>query len=217
MGALKDLTGHVVGKWSVLCRDGSRGSRGEVLWVCRCVCGTEKSVIAGNLLKKASTSCGCANRIGNRSTTHGHTRLRSISPTYHTWAGMKARCNNPKNTHYSHYGAQGIQVCERWAKFEMFLEDMGEKPKNHSLDRIDPNGNYEPQNCRWADDVTQARNKRNNRYLTAFGKTMTLQQWAIELKVTHGALIFRIDKAKWPLEKALSTPATGRGGRPRKP
>ena len=165
MGKFKDLTGIKVGKWTVICRSDRKGARGEVFWSCRCDCGTMRDVISGNLIKGISRSCGCSNEIGLRSKTHGHTTDRKISQTYHTWAGMKARCNNPKNSHYVHYGAVGVKVCERWICFENFLADMGEKPEGMSLDRINPAGNYEPNNCRWANQVEQANNKQNNLFI----------------------------------------------------
>lgn len=89
--------------------------------------------------------------------THGHSQR---TPTYTTWAGMKERCNNPNKDNYMYYGARGISVCERWNKFENFLEDMGERPPGLTLDRRDPNGNYEKDNCRWATSQEQGKNKR---------------------------------------------------------
>lgn len=213
MGCFRDLAGSTFDRWSVVGRSLLRGPRGEIMWLCRCACGVERDVLSANLTQGLSRSCGCLNKIGERSKTHGHTTGKKISPTYHSWAGMKARCSNPNNTHYKHYGLQGVSVCDRWNSFDNFFHDMGEKPKGTSIDRIDPSGNYEPNNCRWATPAEQANNKKNSRMITAFGQTMTLQQWANHAGVTHGALIFRIDKAGWPLEKALSTPSRGYGGR----
>lgn len=213
MGAFRDISGQAYGYWTVLHKCDLRGPRGEIFWQCVCACGNRREVLGSNLLKGVSTSCGCTRDIGVRSKTHGHATNKGISPTYHSWAGMKARCTNPNNTHFQYYGAMGISVCERWMKFENFLSDMGEKPPGKSIDRVDPSGDYTPQNCRWADGKSQANNKNNSRLITALGQTLTLQQWAEKLGVTHGTIIFRIDKAGWPLEKALTTPSRGYGGR----
>lgn len=212
MGSFQDLTGRVFGKWSVLRKSDKRGPRGETLWVCRCECGTSRDVRATNLVTGRSSSCGCS-ATHKSALTHGHTVNREISPTYHTWAGMKARCTNPNHSHFRYYGAVGISICDRWESFENFLTDMGEKPAGMSLDRIDTSGPYSPENCRWASNSTQANNKSNNRLITAFGETLTLQQWANRIGVSHGTIIFRIDRGGWPVEAAVSTPSRGYGGR----
>ena len=106
-------------------------------------------------------------RLSEERTTHGHSRKRgedrTASPTYYIWAAMVARCTNPKNKDWRLYGGRGITVCERWLIFRNFLDDMGEKPDGLSIDRINNDGNYEPDNCRWATAVEQANNKRNSR------------------------------------------------------
>ena len=101
-------------------------------------------------------------------TKHGHSlRNGKPSPIYQSWKAMKARCQNPNHPDYNYYGGRGIKVCERWMDFANFLEDMGEKPKGLTLDRVDNNGDYEPSNCRWATPKQQAQNKRDhkNQYL----------------------------------------------------
>lgn len=89
------------------------------------------------------------------------------TPEYVSWQSMRGRCLNPNDDAYPHYGGRGITICERWESFENFLTDMGPRPAEHSLDRIDPDGNYEASNCRWADDLTQGRNRRGTRYYKA--------------------------------------------------
>jgi hypothetical protein len=105
-------------------------------------------------------------------------QTRKSHPLYKTWRGIKDRCFRSKSNAYHKYGARGIIICERWAKeFWNFVDDMGPKPDGMSIDRIDNNGNYEPGNCRWATAKQQSRNKRTNRYLTIYGKTMALSAW----------------------------------------
>jgi len=95
--------------------------------------------------------------------SHGHTKNRSPSPTYRTWVNMLTRCENPKASQYSSYGGRGISICDRWHSFESFIGDMGERPPDCTLDRINNDGNYEPSNCRWASKVEQCRNRASSR------------------------------------------------------
>src|SRR6185503_18205761 len=107
----------------------------------------------------------------------------SYTGAYQSWHGMKTRCLRPSSRMYYRYGGRGITVCERWMQFENFLADMGERPAGMSLDRIDSNGNYEPSNCRWADDKTQNRNRSNVRIYEFNGEALTLPEWAERLNV----------------------------------
>lgn len=97
--------------------------------------------------------------------------------TYDAWAGMLQRCNNPRVINFADYGGRGIQVCGRWVMFENFLADMGPRPAGMTLDRIDNNGDYEPGNCRWTTQRTQARNRRSNHLIKFKGQTRTLMEW----------------------------------------
>ena len=119
---------------------------------------------------------------------------------------MLTRCNNKNDTRYQWYGGRGITVCDRWSKFENFLADMGERPEKMTLDRIDTNGNYCPENCRWATNKQQHRNKRSNRLLTHDGETKCVAEWAETVGISQGALASRIDVYGWSVEKALTTP-----------
>jgi hypothetical protein len=156
-----DLTNQIFTRLTAI-RVIGKNKAGQYIWLCRCECGTEKPVTATSLIERDAKSCGCL-RIENRF-KHGHgTKKTRKGSEYSSWEHMRARCRNPKHKHYSYYGGRGIKVCERWDSFINFLADMGSKPtKAHSLDRKDPNGNYEPSNCRWATRKEQALNQRRN-------------------------------------------------------
>jgi hypothetical protein len=135
-------------------------------WV-RCSCGIKLTVSDSNLRTGNTRSCGClqvdAQRVLAREkfTRHGFARMKAVMPTWRSWSSMRDRCTNAMHHAWDRYGGRGIKVCDRWLNsFEAFLEDVGERPGlAFSIDRIDPDGNYEPGNCRWADRVTQGRNR----------------------------------------------------------
>lgn len=160
---LLDLTGQPFGRLTVTSR-GPNGKHGEVRWHCRCTCGNETLVYAGNLRSGDTRSCGCLSRelLVTRSTTHGAARVGAETPEYHAWHAMFQRCTNPHHASWEDYGGRGVTVCERWQSFENFIADMGPRPSpKHSLDRTNNDGNYEPSNCRWATWNEQARNRRS--------------------------------------------------------
>lgn len=140
-----------------------------------------------------------------RTRTHGHTSGGRESPTYRSWNLMWQRCRNDKCAKYPQYGGRGITVCERWLKFENFLEDMGLRPKGKTLDRVNNNLGYYPENCRWATNVEQNNNRRNSILLTCRGETLTLPQWARRLGINQKTLRKRLYQG-WPIEQALETP-----------
>ena len=134
--------------------------------------------------------------------------MKFHNPTYQIWYGMVYRCYNPKATVFRYYGGRGIQVCKRWRQgFYNFLKDMGYRPNGLSIDRIDSNGDYSPENCRWTDDVTQGRNMSHYRRYEAFGETKLLIEWSEDTRcrVPYRVLDTRIRKG-WDLLKALTTP-----------
>lgn len=207
MPIFMDLTGQRFGMLTVISR---ASGAGRPCWHCRCDCGGSSIVPSKSLRSGNSKSCGCRKRAGKKP-THG----RRKSPEWRVWQGMKSRCLNPKNSRFSDYGGRGIQVCPRWQhSFENFLTDMGERPSSeHSLDRKDGDGNYEPNNCRWATRIEQCRNKRNNVLITHSGRTQCLSAWASESKVSPQ--IFRIRlMGGWTMEQALIAPIGERKLRP---
>ena len=147
--------------------------------------------------------------------SHGHnTHGMSYSYEYIAWQGMKARCGNPKNPKFPMYGARGITVCDQWLNsFESFFSSMGPRPSaNHSVDRIDSNGNYEPDNCRWADKKLQAENRPGFvRFIEFNGQKKTITEWAKEIGIARRSLSDRINSG-WSVEDALTTPKKGKRG-----
>lgn len=177
-----------------------KGKRGEIFWLCQCDCGNTKTVRANQLTRGITKSCGCLHR--EAVTHHGMTGL----PTFKSWESMKQRCLNPNAPDYAAYGGRGIQVCERWVNsFDTFLADIGNRPAGTTLDRIDPNGNYEPSNCRWADHKTQNSNKRITKRYAFNGKEMTTAEISEATGVQQRLIVDRL-RAGWSLEEALSKP-----------
>ena len=157
-----NLIGQTFGRLYVLERNHAvSGKNREANWFCRCECGNITSVRSYLLRKGHTKSCGCL-VIEHAAQMNPPKHGMYNTPTYHTWEGMKQRCLNPEATRYPDYGAKGITVCERWRIFENFLEDMGERPEGKTLDRINPFGDYEPNNCRWATPKEQANNQRRH-------------------------------------------------------
>ena len=200
-GKLIDMTGKRFGKWLVLERAG-RDKGGNTLWLCKCECGKE-SAVRGNFLRRGlSKSCGC-----NALVTHGMARRNKQHPLYCVWISMKARCYNAKSKDYKRYGGRGIAVCERWRNsFVNFFADMAERLEGMSIDRIDNDRGYSPENCRWATKIEQNRNRKKNIVVTFKGQTKPLTEWAKELGINHSTLSWRLNKG-WSTEKALTVPA----------
>lgn len=206
MPAFNDITGKRFGRLLVIrVAERKTGKRKPVKWLCQCDCGKQILVHTSNLTGSKSKSCGCL-RFDNvpPNKTHG----MSETVTFNTWSRMLDRCYNKNNKSHHNYGGRGIQVCLRWqgpSGFVNFLEDMGERPsEKHSLDRIDNEGHYAPNNCRWATRLQQANNKRNNVILEYKGEKRTMGEWSRIVKIPIALIWDRIFVRHWDVSDALS-------------
>jgi hypothetical protein len=155
--------------------------------------------------KRRFCSRACSSAFARSKYTPG-THHMSRSPEFRVWWAMRQRCTNANNVGFPDYGGRGITVCERWISFEAFLADMGHRPTaEHSLDRIDVNGNYDPKNCRWATRAQQVRNRRDNVYVTIGEVTKVLEDWAADFGISPNTVRHRINKGMSP-EEALTRP-----------
>ena len=205
MSNFKDLTGEKIGRLTVIKRvENNKANNAQ--WLCQCECGKEIITTTANLKRRHSKSCGCLRKehtsgINNNFYKHGmyNTKL------YQTWHNMKQRCFNKNSSHYKNYGGRGIKVCDEWLEFMNFYNwaMSNEYSEGLTIDRIDVNGNYEPDNCRWVDNKTQCNNKRNNHLITYNGKTHTMMEWSRLLNIKYDVLRFRL-KRGWDIEKALT-------------
>jgi len=166
MSRAVDLTGSRFGSLTVLAR-ADNNAQGSAQSLVRCECGNQKIVKNADLKRGSTVSCGCrrAHRLPLMNMKHGAAKRGERRPEYGIWAGIIQRCTNPNLERYVDYGGRGITVCPRWtSSFEAFLLDVGARPSSiHSIDRIDPNGNYEPGNVRWATPIEQRHNRRDGR------------------------------------------------------
>lgn len=206
----RDITGLKFGKLTVIKFDyyHIQPSGNKVpYWLCKCDCGNFKSVAKSHLLTGHTTSCGCfwKESIKKKLTKHNqsHTRLHDI------WMGILKRCYNPNAKRYKIYGAKGIRICDEWKNdFSCFYQwaiENGYKD-NLTIDRIDNNKNYEPENCRWVDYKTQARNKSSNTLLTFNGETHCISEWAEITGISAFAISQRLRVLNWSVEKTLTKP-----------
>lgn len=200
--------GDEIGRWTVvdLKRLVDVRGRKRKYAICKCECGRKRNVLLYHLRNRATQSCGCL--VREKHTTHGESSSRNKKETaeHSTWSGMIARCTNENSPGYNNYGGRGIHVCDRWLSYENFLEDMGRRPSpRHSIDRIDNDKGYSPDNCRWATQKEQCRNKRTNRLITANGETKTLAEWAEITGLRTGTISERL-RHGWSPESAVLEP-----------
>jgi hypothetical protein len=199
-----NLTGKRFGKLTVIEYAGNK--KHNSYWKCKCDCGNETDVMLNNLTRGMTKSCGCL----RKQTTKERRFIHGMSDTsiHNTWMQMIERCENPNNHAYKNYGGRGIYVCIEWHEFENFYNwaiSNGYK-EGLTIDRIDVDGNYKPNNCRWVDYQTQQRNRRNNRLITYKGKTHCLAEWEDITGIKAGVIAARLDKLNWSVGKALTQP-----------
>ncbi len=204
MSKLIDLSGQRFGRLTVIERAESPGKR--VSWLCKCECGKEIIVTADKLRSAHTRSCGCLSKeiTSASSRTHGMSKTR----LFKLWTAMRERCSCKKLISYPNYGGRGIRVCDEWQNsFETFRDWSIKNGYNDelSIDRIDVNGNYCPENCRWVTIAEQANNKRNNRRITLHGETHTLAEWSKMKGIKVSTISIRL-KQGWTVERALNEP-----------
>lgn len=200
-----DLTGKQYGRLTVLKHIG-KDKHNNAVWECKCSCGNVINVRGATLRNGRAKSCGClhkemAKRLAKNNITHNMSNTR----LYRAWQSIKSRCYYNKNNRYKNYGGRGIIVCDEWCNdFQAFYNwSMNNGyADNLTIDRIDVNGNYEPNNCRWVDMKTQQRNKRNNKMYTINGETHCLSEWCEKLKLNYNTVSGRLHR-NYTIEKAL--------------
>lgn len=203
MGKLKDLTGQKFGKLTVIERAENQGK--YTCWLCKCECGTLITVRSTNLLTGNTKSCGCYKK--DKAIIDHTIHNLSNHRIYKIWENMKSRCYRKTTINYERYGGRGIKVCNEWQQFEPFNDwaiKNGYK-EDLTLDRIDVNGNYEPDNCRWLSVKEQNRNTRTNRLITYKGETHCVSEWA-EILGINAKLIYDRLRKNWTIEEVLETP-----------
>lgn len=203
---LKDMTGIRIGRLTVLERGERMGNRTGAYWRCKCDCGSVVIVYGAELRNGYTKSCGCLRLdMIRKSPEEKHTGTR----LYAIWQGMKRRTLTKTNPRYADYGGRGITICDEWKDdFEAFRDwalSNGYRD-DLSIDRKDVNGNYCPENCRWATDLEQGNNTRRNRRLEYNGEVHTLTEWAKIKGIKITTLSARINTYKWSIEKALTEP-----------
>ena len=216
MGTLIDLTGQRFGRWTVVARAGADSAGKNSTWLCRCDCGNEKIVSKVSLKNGSSKSCGCYNsELEKQRIKVLHDQRRGEYPRidrlFRIWRKMRNRCLSPQNCSFKDYGGRGIEICSEWDNFYEFQEwalNSGYEP-TLTLDRIDVNGNYSPENCRWVNIKVQERNKRKTIWLTLNGTKKSMADWSDEVGISWKTLHSRYVRG-WSDERILTTPVQRR-------
>lgn len=206
---LQDITGQIFGLWTVVSFShfAKSGNKQRPYWNCKCACGNE-GVVRGDVLKSGgSKSCGCYEKDRSLIELPEYTEEEALKKAKSIYKHMKQRCYNFNNTRIDDYGGRGIKICDRWLEsFENFYEDMGTPPTNlHQLDRIDNEGDYSPNNCKWSTHSENNRNKRDSHMITYNRKTQCVTAWAEDINIDAGTLFDRIARG-WDNERVITTP-----------
>lgn len=210
---MSSVIGRKYGRLHVIRKDVDNQGK-SIKYICKCECGNEVSVIRENLIKGHTRSCGCLKEEIIKAGAH---KIHGMSKTriYRIWKDMRRRCNNPSRINYHRYGGRGINVCEDWnTNFVAFYDwamNNGYQD-NLSIDRIDNDAGYYPNNCRWVSNTTQANNRRNNRYLEFEGKKRTISEWSSETGLSQTVIESRLNLG-WDVKRTLTTPLRQRDGR----
>lgn len=199
---VKDETGSVFGRLTVVYQLESQ--KGKAVWYCRCVCGCV-CFPTGDALRSGKTqSCGCYRASGDYTRKHGHgSYTKGVSRTYKSWQEMRARCSNPKHISYPNYGGRGIVYDPAWDRFEQFLSDMGERPANTSIDRVDGDLGYSRMNCRWSTRQVQNAHRRNVEQIEHLGRSQSLAEWCRELGLPYPRTYHRLKVQGKPFTAAI--------------
>ena len=207
---IEDLVGKKFGRLTVL-KFAGRDNGNVSCWHVTCDCGNKKIVRNGSLKNGGTKSCGCLKKEATRKRLFKH----GVGKTkfYYIWNGMKTRCLNKNDKRFKDYGGRGIKICDRWLKFENFRDDMLESYEKHikefgekrtQIDRINNDGNYEKENCKFATCEEQANNRRTNHILEFNGEKLNMKQWAKKLGINNTTLCERINTLGWSTERALT-------------
>lgn len=210
---LKDITGQKFGRLTVIKRVG-RNKQRQATWLCQCECGNQITVVGCYLRGKRVMSCGCLRKDNLLKSITKHNKSRD--KIYKVFTGMKARCYNKNSIEYKNYGARGIKICEEWLNnflnfYDWAIANGYDENAEHgkcTIDRIDVNGDYCPNNCRFVSNLIQQRNKRNNRFIEYKGIKLCVSDWEKRLNFSQGTIKTRI-KNGWSIKQIIETPIHG--------
>lgn len=217
MPAKIDMVGKRFGRLVVL-KESDHYLSGRPAWECLCDCGNTVTIRGAAIRVGNTKSCGCLHAEKFSTLRHGFAERKNKRRIYRIWSGMKRRCLNPNHPAYAWYGAKGITVCDRWMKFEHFFADMGKDYLEHaalhgeddtSLDRINVNLGYSPENCRWATDKVQGNNSSHIVAIDFRGETKTICAWASYFGIKYTTLYQRLARSGWDVQKVFSETLSG--------